>query len=109
MVTLKAEKLKIDRWRESIQVTAQVKTLIDYRLQWLPQSLIPMRKWILKVCWFISIFMPIIRGRNEPVWLILSKMRVQPKFSGANKEGGCGSSQHLMCCFKRLKMSLEKL
>jgi type I restriction enzyme R subunit len=37
--TLKTEMLKIDRWRESIQVTAQVKTLIDYRLQWLPQEL----------------------------------------------------------------------
>ena len=39
LVTLKTEMLKIDRWRESIQVTAQVKTLIDYRLQWLPQEL----------------------------------------------------------------------
>jgi len=28
LVTLKTEMLKIDRWRESIQVTAQVKTLI---------------------------------------------------------------------------------
>ena len=39
LVTLKTEMLKIDRWRESIQVTAQVKTLIDYRLQRLPQEL----------------------------------------------------------------------
>jgi len=39
LVTLKTEMLKIDRWRESIQVTAQVKTLIDYRLQWLNQEL----------------------------------------------------------------------
>jgi type I restriction enzyme R subunit len=39
LAALKAEKLKIERWRESIQVTAQVKTLIDYRLQWLPQEL----------------------------------------------------------------------
>lgn len=39
LVTLKTEMLNIDRWRESIQVTAQVKTLIDYRLQWLPQEL----------------------------------------------------------------------
>jgi len=39
LVTLKTEMLKIDRWRESIQVTAQVKTLIEYRLQWLPQEL----------------------------------------------------------------------
>ncbi len=39
LAALKTEKLKIDRWRESIQVTAQVKTLIDYRLQWLPQEL----------------------------------------------------------------------
>jgi len=36
--TLKAEKLQIERWRESTQVTAQVKTLIDHSLQWLPQE-----------------------------------------------------------------------
>ena len=41
LIALKAEKLKIDRWRESIQVTAQVKTLIDYNLRWLPQESYP--------------------------------------------------------------------
>ena len=34
---LKAEKLKIDRWRESTQVRAQVKTMIKENLDWLPQ------------------------------------------------------------------------
>ncbi|MEQ8551832.1 MAG: type I restriction endonuclease subunit R [Cyclobacteriaceae bacterium] len=38
---LKEEKLKIERWRESTQVTAQVKTLIYDTLQWLPQSTYP--------------------------------------------------------------------
>ncbi|RKE86275.1 type I restriction endonuclease subunit R [Rhizobium sp. AG855] len=36
--TLKAEKLKIARWRESSQVSAAVKTIIANSLQWLPQS-----------------------------------------------------------------------
>lgn len=36
--TLKQEKLKIDRWRESTQITAQVKTVIFDCLQWLPQE-----------------------------------------------------------------------
>jgi len=35
---LKAEKLRVDRWRESRQVTAQVKTLIYDQLQWLPED-----------------------------------------------------------------------
>ncbi len=35
---LKEEKLRIERWRESRQVTAQVKTLIFDTLQWLPQE-----------------------------------------------------------------------
>lgn len=35
---LKDEKLKISRWRESTQVTAQVKTIIFDNLQWLPQE-----------------------------------------------------------------------
>jgi type I restriction enzyme R subunit len=35
---LKAEKLKIERWRESRQLTAQVKTIIFDTLQWLPQQ-----------------------------------------------------------------------
>jgi type I restriction enzyme R subunit len=38
LATLKREKLKIDRWRESTQVTAQVKTIIIDSLQWLPQE-----------------------------------------------------------------------
>jgi type I restriction enzyme R subunit len=41
LLVLKAEKLKIERWRESTQVTAQVKTLIDHSLQWLPQEPYP--------------------------------------------------------------------
>ena len=41
LAALKAEKLKIDRWRESIQVTAQVKILIDHHLQWLPPEPYP--------------------------------------------------------------------
>ena len=36
--TLKEEKLRIDRWRESRQITAQVKTIIYDTLQWLPQA-----------------------------------------------------------------------
>ena len=36
--TLKAEKLKIDRWRESTQLRAQVKTTIYDALLWLPQE-----------------------------------------------------------------------
>jgi type I restriction enzyme R subunit len=38
LATLKAEKLKIERWRESTQVAAQVKTIIFDNLQWLPQE-----------------------------------------------------------------------
>jgi type I restriction enzyme R subunit len=34
---LKAEKLKVDRWRESTQVSSQVKTMIKNSLEWLPQ------------------------------------------------------------------------
>lgn len=41
LAVLKAEKLKIERWRESTQVTAQIKTLIDHSLQWLPQEPYP--------------------------------------------------------------------
>lgn len=36
--TLKAEKLKIERWRESTQLRAQVKTTIYDTLLWLPQE-----------------------------------------------------------------------
>lgn len=35
---LKEEKLNIERWRESRQITAQVKTIIYDTLQWLPQG-----------------------------------------------------------------------
>ncbi len=35
---LKAEKLKIERWRESRQITAQIKGMIYNRLLWLPQE-----------------------------------------------------------------------
>lgn len=35
---LKAEKLKVERWRESRQVTAQVKSLIYDQLLWLPEE-----------------------------------------------------------------------
>ncbi|MEB4591837.1 type I restriction endonuclease subunit R [Candidatus Thiothrix sp. Deng01] len=39
--TLKAEKLRIERWSESPQVSAQVKIIIDERLQWLPAESYP--------------------------------------------------------------------
>jgi type I restriction enzyme R subunit len=35
---LKAEKLKIDRWREKREITAQVKSMIYDQLLWLPQD-----------------------------------------------------------------------
>jgi len=35
---LKREKLNVERWRESRQITAQVKTMIFDTLQWLPQN-----------------------------------------------------------------------
>ena len=35
---LKKEKLNVERWRESRQITAQVKTIIFDTLQWLPQN-----------------------------------------------------------------------
>ncbi|WML92268.1 type I restriction endonuclease subunit R [Thiothrix lacustris] len=38
---LKAEKLRIERWRESTQVAAQVRVIIDERLQWLPADSYP--------------------------------------------------------------------
>ena len=38
---LKEEKLKVERWRESTQVSAQVKVLIDHELEWLPQETYP--------------------------------------------------------------------
>jgi len=38
---LKAEKLKIERWRESIEVSSQVKVMINDSLQWLPQEPYP--------------------------------------------------------------------
>ena len=39
--TLKAEKLKVERWRESTQLRAQVKTTIYDTLLWLPQEPYP--------------------------------------------------------------------
>lgn len=39
--TLKVEKLKIERWRESTQVTAAVQTIIFDQLQYLPQKAYP--------------------------------------------------------------------
>ena len=38
LTKLKEEKLRIERWRESRQITAQVKTIIFDTLQWLPQT-----------------------------------------------------------------------
>lgn len=38
LALLKAEKLKIERWRESRQIAAQVETIIYNTLQWLPQE-----------------------------------------------------------------------
>lgn len=38
---LKTEKLKVDRWRESTQVSSQVKTMIQDSLEWLPQEAYP--------------------------------------------------------------------
>ncbi|AWI25796.1 type I restriction endonuclease subunit R [Flavobacterium pallidum] len=38
IIKLKAEKLRIERWRESRQLMAQVKTIIFDSLQWLPQN-----------------------------------------------------------------------
>jgi type I restriction enzyme R subunit len=39
--TLKTEKLRVKRWRESIEVSAQVKVMIDDSLQWLPREPYP--------------------------------------------------------------------
>jgi type I restriction enzyme R subunit len=36
---LKAEKLRVERWRESTQITAQVKTMIHDHLLWLPEKI----------------------------------------------------------------------
>lgn len=38
LTKLKAEKLKVQNWRESRQVSSQVKTMIFDHLQWLPQT-----------------------------------------------------------------------
>ncbi|MBU4485373.1 MAG: DUF3387 domain-containing protein [Candidatus Delongbacteria bacterium] len=35
---LKAEKLKVERWRESTQIKAQIKNIISEKLVWLPQE-----------------------------------------------------------------------
>ena len=39
--TLKAEKLRVEHWRESTQVSAEVKVMIDDSLQWLPEASYP--------------------------------------------------------------------
>ncbi|MCW5601373.1 type I restriction endonuclease subunit R [Nitrosomonas sp.] len=44
LATLKEEKLKIDRWRESTQVSAQVRIIIYDNLQWLPQEAYPVEE-----------------------------------------------------------------
>lgn len=41
LAKLKEEKLKIDRWRESLRIRAQVKTLIIDKLYWLPETSYP--------------------------------------------------------------------
>jgi type I restriction enzyme R subunit len=41
LAMLKAEKLKVDRWRESTQVSSQVRTMITDSLEWLPQEAYP--------------------------------------------------------------------
>ena len=38
---LKAEKLKVDRWRESTQVSSQIRTIITSSLEYLPQAPYP--------------------------------------------------------------------
>jgi len=38
---LKAEKLKVDRWRESTQVSSQIRTIITSSLEYLPQTPYP--------------------------------------------------------------------
>jgi type I restriction enzyme R subunit len=41
LARLKQEKLKIDRWRQSIQIKAQVQTMILDSMQYLPQASYP--------------------------------------------------------------------
>lgn len=41
LAKLKAEKLKVERWRESTQVSSQIKTMIKSSLEWLPQNAYP--------------------------------------------------------------------
>jgi len=41
LAMLKREKLKIERWRESLQVTAQIKTIITEQLYFLPEESYP--------------------------------------------------------------------
>ena len=38
---LKAEKLKVERWRDSLQVRAQVRTLIKQNMWYLPEQAYP--------------------------------------------------------------------
>ena len=39
LAKLKTEKLRVERWRESTQITAQVKTMIHDNLLWLPEKI----------------------------------------------------------------------
>lgn len=48
LATLKEEKLKIDRWWESTQVTSQVKTMIRDQLDWLPQEPYPNEELLIR-------------------------------------------------------------
>jgi type I restriction enzyme R subunit len=41
LAKLKAEKLRIERWRDSPQISAQVKIIIDEQLLWLPAEQYP--------------------------------------------------------------------
>ena len=41
LAKLKAEKLKVERWRESTQVSSQVKAMIQDNLEWLPRDVYP--------------------------------------------------------------------
>ena len=41
LAKLKAEKLKLEHWRDSTQVSSEVRVMIDDALQWLPQAPYP--------------------------------------------------------------------
>ena len=63
--TLKAEKLKLEHWRESKQVSAQARVTINQSLQYLPQEPYPDDDLELLSQEFTSIFIRIIRGWHE--------------------------------------------